>query len=228
MARDFPSIVFDSSALISLTDSCFVHALQMMRRKYSGKFVIPPSVEYECVVHPRKVRMHALHALRIARAIKDRVLEVVDVRETGRVKAILNHANSAFYVNGKPLELLQVGEAEALALAGELGCRDMVIDERTCRVLAEEPQKYAAHLAEEFGSKIKVDTKSLDSFLAMVSGMRFYRSTEFMVLAYEHGYFDDYGPMREEALEAALFRLKYAGCAISEEEIAETMRGQRR
>lgn len=220
MKRDFSSMVFDSSALISITDSCFIHALQMMRRKYSGKFIIPPSVEHECVAHPRKVKMHALHALRIARAIKDGIIEVVEPNGEGDITRLLRCANNAFSVAGKPLELLHRGEAEALALARQIGCRDIVIDERTTRFLAEEPQNFAAHLRDEFGGALHEDARSLDEFLSMVSGMRFFRSTEMITLAYEYGYFEDYGPMREEALEAALYRLKYTGCAVSEEEIS--------
>jgi predicted nucleic acid-binding protein len=223
MKHDISALVFDSSSLISITDSCFIHALQMLRRKFPGKFIIPPSVEFECVAHPRKVKMHALHALRIARAINEGVIEVVSATDEKEVRKVLECANSSFSVNGRRLELLHRGEAEALVLARQVGCRDIVIDERTTRLLAEDPKGYAAHLRDEFGGGFEISQRSLDEFLGLVSGMRFYRSVEIIILAYENGYFDDYGAMREEALEASLYRLKYTGCAISEEEISQGM-----
>jgi len=198
-----------------------VHAIYFLAKNFRGKFIIPPSVEYECVTHPRKVKMHALHALRIARSIRDGMVEVLELEDYSAEKKILFYANNSFFSRGRPLELLHRGEAEALALASELGLRDILIDERTTRVLAEQPREYAGHLSKEFGGDLRIDERNLDGFLGMVSGMRFYRSSEILLLAYERGYFDDYGNMKEEALEAALYKLKYSGCAITENEIGQ-------
>ena len=213
-------MVCDSSALISLTDSCFVHALYFLKKKYSGSFIIPPSVEYECVTHPMSMKMHALHALRIKRAINDRVLDVVKLPEEKEVQEIKWLANNLFYAGGTPLKLIQEGETEMLALAHELGIQNMLVDERTVRMLVEDPESLRVHLEEEFHRPITTNEENLSAFSRMTRDMRFFRSSELLLLAYEKGYFADYGTLQEDAIEAALYKLKYAGCAIGFGEIA--------
>ena len=214
-------MVCDSSALISLTDSCFVHALYYLKKKYSGSFIIPPSVEYECVTHPMSMKMHALHALRIKRAINDKVLDVVHLPEQKEVQEIKWLANNLFYAGGTPLRLIQEGETEMLALAHELGIQNMLVDERTVRMLVEDPESLRVHLEEEFHRPITTNDENLSSFSRMTRNMRFFRSSELLLLAYEKGYFADYGTLQHDAIEAALYKLKYAGCAIGFGEISD-------
>ncbi len=223
MAKDMPAIICDSSSLISITDSCFIHTLYLLQKSFDGQFIIPPSVQYECVDHPRRVRMHAIYALRLARAVKDGILKVVAPRDKGLMGQLLTLANNSFMVEGKPLELIQEGETECLALAIETGVRDLLVDERTTRVLIESPDEFTAHLRQEFGPRLKVNSENLETFLSLCHSLRFYRSNEIVLLAYEKGYFRDYGPMETEALEAALYRIKYSGCALTASEIEEGM-----
>lgn len=228
MARDITGLLCDSSSLISLTDACFIHTLYMLKKSFRGQFIIPPSVQYEIVDHPRRVRMHAIYALRLARAIQDGVLSVVPLRERGQMTQILELANQSFWVEGKPLELLQAGETECLALALETGVRDVLVDERTTRALIESPDEFTEHLKHEFGPRLKVNNENLETFLSLFSGLRFYRSPEILLMAYEKGYFDDYGEMKEEAFEAALYRLKYSGCALTVDEIGQLVALEKR
>lgn len=221
MARDFTGILCDSSALISITDACFIHTLYMLKKSFRGQFIIPPSVQFEIVDHPRRVRMHAIYALRLARAIADGILTVVPLRERGQMTQILDLANQSFWVEGKPLELLQAGETECLALALETGVRDVLVDERTTRAMIESPDEFTEHLKKEFGPRLRVNSKNLETFVSLFRDVRFYRSSEVLLMAYEKGYFDDYGAMKEEALEAALYRLKYSGCALTTAEIEQ-------
>ena len=215
------SMVCDSSSLISLTDSCFMHVMYFLRKKFKGAFIIPPSVEYECVTHPMSMKMHAMHALRLKRAIKDGTIEVVQVPDSKETQELRFLANNLFYASGTPLQLIQAGETEMLALARQVGVQNMLVDERTVRMLAEDPESLRIHLEEEFHRPITTNEENLSSFSRLTKGFRFFRSSELLLLAYEKGYFADYGELEKDAVEAALYKLKYSGCAVGFSEIGE-------
>ncbi|MCX8198247.1 MAG: hypothetical protein N3F07_03605 [Candidatus Micrarchaeota archaeon] len=219
MPKKPQALACDASSLISLTDSCFVHVLYFFKRKHKAAFLIPPSVEYECVERPMGLKMHSLFALRLKRAILDGVIDVVPLGLSRKAESIRWAANNSFYADGTPIRLLHQGEAEALALASEAGIQNVLIDERTTRMLSEDPEALRLHLEKELSRSIKVDEESLSSFLRFTEGMRFFRSSELLLLAYEKGYFSDYGELEEEAIEAALYRLKYSGCGVGMGEI---------
>lgn len=217
------SMVCDSSSLISLTDSCFMHVMYFLKKKYSGSFIIPPSVEYECVTHPMSMKMHALHALRLKRAINDGTIGVVKVPDGKETQEIRFMANNLFYAGGTPIHLLQSGETEMLALARQIGVQNMLVDERTVRMLVEDPESLRTHLEEEFHRPITTNEEHLSAFTRLTRGMRFFRSSELLLLAYEKGYFADYGGLEKDAVEAALYKLKYSGCAVGFSEISSYM-----
>lgn len=215
------SIICDSSSLISLTDSCFVHIFYFLKRKFKGKFIIPKSVEYECIDHPMKMKMHALHALRLKRAVKDGAIEVVDMPLAKKAQEMQWIANNSFYARGTPIRLLHQGETEMLALAHELGVENLLIDERTTRMLVEDAEALRAHFEHEFGCPITVEQKNLSALQSMTKNLRFFRSSELLLIAYEKGYFEEYGELERDAVEASLYKLKYSGCAVGFSEIEE-------
>ncbi len=224
MPAPLPALICDASALISITDSCFIHVLYMLKRSFSGSFVIPPCVYEECVARPRQSRANAIYALRLERAVSDEVLNVVPLAQPGHAEQILLWANSIYTLEGRPLPILQRGEAECLALALETGVRDVLMDERTTRLLLEDPAAMTAHLQLEYGERLRLREQPLNALKDLCRNLRFYRSSEMLLLAYQQGFFDDYWGMKEEALEAGLYRLKYSGCALSEEEIEQSMK----
>jgi len=116
------------------------------------------------------------------------------------------------------------GEGETLALALELGLTNVLIDERTSRVLIEGPDVMCHHLEEELHRSIRINNKYLDRFQQMTGGLSLFRSSELLILAYEHGYFKKFKGLEKEALEAALYGIKFAGCSISFEEIEDFTR----
>ena len=215
------SLVCDSSSLISLTDSCFVHVFYFLKRKFKGCFLIPDSVEYECVQHPMQMRMHALHAVRLKRAILDGAITLEPLSSREKSNEIKWLANNLFYAGGTPLRLLHEGEADMIALALETGVSNLLVDERTTRLLAEDPEALRKHLELELSRPITADEANLSAFSRIVKGMRFFRSSELLILAYERGYFKEYKELEEDAIEAALYRLKYAGCAVGMGEIED-------
>ncbi|MEM2963370.1 MAG: hypothetical protein QXW70_03735 [Candidatus Anstonellales archaeon] len=218
-ARESLDIVCDSSSIISLTDSCLVNVLYFLADMFDGKFIISKGVENECVRRPMGMKSHALGALIIRKAISDGILFVYEesVKESG--KEIMDLANHSFFIDGRPLHLVDEGEAETLALAQRIGSSTLLMDERTTRILYEEPMRLARHLEDEFRKKVRVDYRRLYKFLRRVGKINFIRSTELVAVAYEKGFFSSFGKMEKVALESSLYALKFSGASTGFEEI---------
>jgi len=219
-------ILCDSGSFISLTTACLDQILPFLSGKFGVRFVIPPSVEYEMVTRPLRggLKPYFFSAIKIKSAIRSGVIVTVQADVAGKTERILSRANNIFFAKGRPLQLIQSGEAEMLALAGELGVRDILIDERTARMLIEAPFSIRDHLAEEFGVNIMLDKKALSEFDAFTKGFVAMRSSELVMLAYENGFFDHFEDLKRDALEAALYKVKFSGCSLRFDEIAEYMR----
>jgi predicted nucleic acid-binding protein len=216
------SIICDSSSLISLSDSCLLWMLSNLFGSFMGYFLITKAVEYESVTHPLEMKSHTLGAVRVKKMLLDDVLKVVETPNSAALTSQLSSlGNSIFYIGGKPLKLIHEGETETLAVALDLKLRNVLIDERTTRMLIEAPFDMKSHLEDEFQKKIEVNQKNLDRFLDMTRNFNLFRSTEIAITAYEKGLFKDYGEMEKRAIEAVLYGLKFSGCSISFSEIEE-------
>ncbi len=226
MARD---VLCDSGVLISLTAGCLDNILYFFAEHHRMRFVIPPSVEEETVTRPmyNNLRKHLFSAVRIKDMIDDGVVVVVDANVADEAKRLMNAANSLFYIKGKPIRLIQFGESEMLALALELGINDILVDERTTRMLIEAPFALKEHMESEFMVNVMVNKGSYRELESRVSPLTVLRSSELVILAYENGYFRHFTNLQKEALEAALYKMKYSGCAISFEEIHEYLSNSR-
>lgn len=221
-------ILCDSSALISLTDSCFIDSLKFIAKKFSLNFIITDKIEYECVTHPLNLQTkeYSFSALRIRNALSSGALVKVGTSPAIEKKRdeVLLLSNNIFFAQGKPLTLVQAGEAEMIALANELRIKHILMDERTTRLLIEAPFRIKDHFEQEFRTNVMVNRENLEKFTDVVRGMEVFRSTEFISLAYEHGFFDDYGSIKKDVYAAALYKLKYSGCAIRYDEIEELIK----
>jgi Xaa-Pro aminopeptidase len=214
-------ILCDSGALISLTAACLDGLLYFFHENYHVRFIIPPSVEYESVRRPLEsnLRKYLFSAIRIKNAIDDGVVVKVDADIATQTNRLMDTANNMFFARGKPLQLIQPGETEMVALARTLGIEYILIDERTTRMLIEAPLKLKEHLEKEFEVNILVNKDNLKSLTSEISPLRALRSSEMVMLAYEKGYFRNFQKLQRDALEAALCKIKYSGCSISYEEI---------
>lgn len=214
-------IICDSGALISLTSGCLDNLLYFFAENYHVRFVIPPSVEYETVTRPLEsnLRKYLFSAVRIKDAINDGIIVKVDAQLADKTRKLMNAANNMFYLKGKPFRLIQTGESEMLVLAKELGIEYILIDERTTRMLIEAPLKLKEHLEHEFAVTVMVNKTNLKYLTPEISSLRAIRSSELVMLAYEKGYFRNFQKLKKEALEAALYKMKYSGCSISFDEI---------
>lgn len=214
-------VLCDSGALISLTGACLDQLLYFFFENHRVRFIIPPSVEYESVRRPldSNLRKYLFSAIRIKHALEDGVVVKIDANVQSQASRLMGLANNMYFIRGNPMRLIQEGESEMLALAKALGIEYILIDERTTRMLIEAPLKLKEHLEREFGVNVMVNKDNLKALTAEISPLRAIRSSELVMLAYEKGYFRSYGRLQRQALEAALYKMKYAGCSISFDEI---------
>lgn len=221
-------IICDSSALISLTDSCLIRSLLFLAKKFGFSFIITDTIEYESVIHPLSLatKTYAFSALKIKSTIQNNIL--VKIRSDSSIiqkqNEILSFSNNIFFAQGRPISLIHPGEAEMLALANELNITHLLMDERTTRLLIEAPFKIKDHFEEEFNTTIMVNRDNLEKFNNIVKGIEVFRSTEIITLAYLNGYFDEYNKLKKEIYSAALYHLKYSGCSIRYDEIEELIK----
>jgi hypothetical protein len=224
MTRD---VLVDTGVLISLTSGCLDTLLHFFADKHNIRFVIPPSVEWEAVGRPLKmnIRKYLFSAIRIKDAIDDGVVVVVDADIRDKAKDLMDTANNMFYVRGKPLRLIQMGETEMLVLGKELGIEYILVDERTTRMLIEAPFRLKEHLEDEFHVNVMVNKKNFKKLASEISPFRALRTSELVMLSYEKGYFKSFERLHVNALEAALYKIKYSGCSISFKEIKQYVAG---
>jgi predicted nucleic acid-binding protein len=216
-------ILCDSSSLISLSDSCLDSLLYFFRDNFSVKFIIPKSVEYESVTRPLSMRtkIYCFSAIRIQDMINDGVIEVIEADTETETKKLMELGNGIFYAHGKPLKLLHLGETEMIALAKKLEVDSLLMDERTTRVLLEHPVSLAKHFQSEFHTNIMVNREKLSGFSERAGKMDIIRSTELVYIGAQQGFFNPFGKLESQAAEAALYKLKYSGCAVSFKELKE-------
>lgn len=221
-------VVCDSSALISLTNSCNFDVLEFFHKNFHINFVITQEVEFETVHKPLSLptRAYNFSAIKIKDAIRKGIIISVESNPLiiSKRNEILNVANSIFFAAGKQLKLIQSGEAEILALANELNINYILIDERTVRLLSEAPFKIKEHFEEEFNINVMVNKANLTRYKEIVGNLNFFRTSELLSVAYEEGFFDNFNDLKEDAFISSLFKLKYSGCSISFEEINDLIR----
>jgi hypothetical protein len=106
------------------------------------------------------------------------------------------------------------------------------MDERTLRLLIEDPEGLGEVLTRRLRTKIRIDKDTLNRFRNEAGKVNIIRSTELVVVAYDLGIMDKYisvgkkvhNEFRKDMLSGALWGLKYKGCAISVNEIKEILR----
>ncbi len=217
-------IVADSSALISLSGTCNLGLLEFFS-KGGRKFVIPPTVAEEIVTRPMGIPRFAYSALRLGRLVKEGLLGVVTHPDLDtRTLQVLDAANRLFSVDGKPLVILQKGEAECMALISlEPKVYDgFLVDEKTARLVLESPGKLADALKGEYEGHVEVHRDAHEKLQFLFAYYPpIFRSAELAVLGGQKGYYTPFGTLAQAAMHASIHALRTAGCSISETEMAE-------
>ncbi len=216
------AIVFDSGPLISFALNGLLDIIPFLKKKYKGNFYICSAVEKELIDTPSKTKKFAFESLRIRQLIQDKSLDIFDTKvysQETSINTIL--ANSIFSIKGKPLTILNAGEIDALVLAKNINADAVVVDERTTRLLLENPYRLHKMLEKKFRSTVSIDKEKLKEFERHFSTFKIIRSVELALVGVDLGFFSNYlyFDSRRSVVSALLWALKLNGCAISEREI---------
>jgi len=220
-------IIFDSSTLISFSMNGLFQEIRDLKKYFNGNFIIPKEVREEVIDKPLNTKRFELEALEMQNLLEEGILEdpsclgIKEKEVSSLAQKILNQANELFYSEKRGVELIGKGEASCLALSKILNGKEIknviAIDERTTRVLGENPENLVNLLQNRLHTRIKMNSKNLD----FAKGFNFIRSTELIYVAYKKGLINI---KKEQVLDALLYALKFKGCAISDEEIEEIKR----
>ncbi len=214
-------IICDSSSLISLSQTCNLDCLSYLTKKTSARFFITPAVEKEIVINPMNFTEHAFSAVRLKSKLSDGTLKVVAINAKADFDRLNDLSNNLFSVNGKSLRIMHAGELECLAVYKKIGAAGSAIDEKTARLLVESPEKLLESLKAEYHSKVQVNTEAAAKLGEILGGIKVIRSTEILAMAFEKGFFTQYGELEENAFHAAVHAARNAGCSITGKELTE-------
>ena len=215
------SLVFDTSSVISIVTNDLLWIMKSLKVRFGGEFYIPDSVKLELIDKPLATRIYKLEAIMVSQAIDEGYLVI---KEPLNVDDLLLHLNQIYTVKGKPIHILDRGEVEALVLALKLQADAYVVDERTMRLVIENPNALRELLERKLHTKVEMNKKLVNEFSEMIKGVKIIRSTELAVIAYEKGLFKNFvndGINSKDLIEALLWGLKMRGCSISDKEIEE-------
>lgn len=228
------AMVFDSSSIITLAMNNLLWTLKHLKERFQGNFYITEGVKEEVIDRPLKTKRFKLEAMQILVLISEGVLEIYsNKRIQERAAYFSNLANNIFEAKGEFIKIVQKGEMESLALVEYLSANAFVVDERTTRVLIENPEKLAKLFSNKLHTHVNVNKNGLKAFKELTN-INVIRSVELMTIAYEMGLLDKYVNEKEKEivnidlkrtlLDGLLWGLRLRGCAISTNEINEILR----
>lgn len=207
----------DSSAIISLSMNCMSTVLNELKKE----IVIPPGVYTEVVSRPMGSKRFALGSMRINKLFDDKIVSIRKP-DSDLTQKILDGFNSAYLVKKQPIKIIHEGEAEALALTKSHDVEALLIDERTTRLLMEDPQQLRKLLGRQNNQNVQLDLERINDVKGMLPTVPIIRSAEIAAVAYEKGILSKYLSEGEgNIIEAVLCALKFSGCAITWGEIDE-------
>jgi len=218
-------LIFDSGPLINFSMNGALHIIERLKKEFKGDFLITKEVKSEIIDHPKTIPRFKLGALKLENlfnngVIKHADLSNKDINELRNIREnFMQVANSLFKTKKRDVHLIDKGECAALALSVIMKRKTnsdvpIAIDERTTRILCENPENLRKLMEKKLHTSIKANTENYKIF----KGFKIIRSTELAYVAYKKGLFDLKG---SKALEAILYGLKFKGTSISEVEVKE-------
>ncbi|MEM2932854.1 MAG: hypothetical protein QW622_01425 [Candidatus Pacearchaeota archaeon] len=217
------ALIFDSSSLITLNMLGMNDLLKELKVGFDGKFLITQDVYNECVNVPMEIKKYELRALMIKKLVEGRVLEVVGGQEIiTKTQEILEKINSIVYTDHEKINLVHRGEASCIAVYEllKINNKALVIDERTTRMILENPASVAELIANKVHKKIYIDNELATFFKS--KRIKIIRSSEILFIGYEKkktGFEEE-----REGLDALMYGAKAYGCSISDDEIMSLIR----
>lgn len=215
--------VIDTGTMISLSGTCLMNVFKSFVEANKIELIVSQSVADESVWRPITNKRFALSAARIKYAFEQKIVTIIP--STDEIKReqnrILKMANNIFFMKGKAVTLIQLGEAEALALARLFDAKALFVDERTTRSLIENPSRLREVLERRLDTTFEVDEQALLDFRQLFLGLKIFRSVDIIAAAFEQDLFDHELAHGKVEIEAALYAIKFAGCSVSEREIGD-------
>ncbi|MFH2028624.1 MAG: hypothetical protein ABIJ08_05770 [Nanoarchaeota archaeon] len=226
------NLVFDSGAIISLTLNNLIWILEPLKKSFKGNFYITEPVKRELVDRPLEIKRFEFEALQALRYVENKTIEVIQSYEIKKLTdELLDLANNSFIAKGKPLRIVHPGEISGIAVCIHLNSNIFAVDERTLRLLIEDPRKLRYILEHRLHTKVDVNKANLKRFGTMTKKIKLIRSVELVTIAYEKGLLDVYIPNmpygKKKLLESVLWGVKLSGCSVSKSEIEQVMRIER-
>ena len=221
------AIFFDSGPIISLALNNLLWVLDPLKRRFGGQFLITPAVKKELVEVPLTIKRFEYEALQVMRLLDNGVLEVANIDRdvVKKSKELLALMNSAYECKGQDLQIVHEAEVEILAAACVAGERTLVIDERTVRLMIEDPDSLRNLMEKRLHDKVMMNKSVALQVQDVLCNFHIIRSAEVVAAAYARGMFDETVPRmakgKEVLLDALLWGLKSNGCSITEREIEE-------
>ena len=207
----------DSSAIISLSMNCLSGVLNELGKEIA----VPPGVYEEVIAKPIVSQRFAMGSMRINKLFDNRIF-LVRKPDPKLTQEILDGFNSAFVIRKQPMKIIHEGEAEALALTRFHDVEALLIDERTTRLILEDPQQLRKLLSKQNNDNVQLDIGKINDVKKLIPPVSIIRSAEIAAIAYEKGILSKY--LSEDGgnlIEAVLCALKFSGCAITWSEIEE-------
>jgi len=222
------SLIFDSSALITITMNNLIWILDSLKPSLEGDFCICSEVKAELVDNPLNTKRFEFEALQVMQEIRSGTLKLIEI--TPAVKdlsyKLLDIANHSFKSKGAWITIVHKGEMEALATAVSLNLAALVVDERTTRLLIENPAALRELLQSKLHTRVEINRENLRQLRYIVRNVKVIRSVEIVIVAYEKGLLNKFIPdnvekPRQVLLDGLLWGLKLRGCAVSKDEISQ-------
>ncbi len=220
-------IIFDSGPIISLTTNNLLFILDELKKKQEIDFFITPAVYKELVERPLSSKKYKFEAMQVIDCINRGVLKIFeDPRLKDETMDILSLANNLYFAQDTFVTIVHYAEIETVAAYRIMGADAIVVDERTTRILAEDPNRLQQIMENKLHTKVNLETEKLEKFKKRLGDISIVRSVELVAVAFEKGVLDRFIPKilnlkdsENELLESVLWAVKLNGCAVSEEEI---------
>ena len=217
-------LIFDTGGIISLAMNGLLYILKELKKNFDGKFVITKQVKEELVDVPLNIKKYQLEALTISQLIFEKVLEspsVIGIDENeinSETSRFMEIANNMFTAQNERMKIVSKAECSCITLSILLTRKNIdnliSIDERTARMLCENPENLKELFSRKLHTPIKINYKKATDIECKII-----RSSELVYTAFKKGLINIKDG--RELLDAVLYAVKYKGCAISKEEIEE-------
>ena len=227
------ALVFDTSSVITLATNNLLWLLKPLKKKFNGRFYIAKNVKEELIDNPIRTKKFELEALSILDMFNENYLEMINNKQLEeKTKQLLELANHIFMVDNKYLKLVHDGEMNSLMLSITLNST-YVVDERTTRLLIENPDNLHTLLEKKLHAIVTVNKQNLEQFKKETANINIIRSAELLVVAYDQGLLNSYittgkekfhPELKKTLLNGLLWGAKLRGCSISTQEIDEIMK----